>query len=151
MKNRAWYFLLPVLVLILMNGIVPMMAVFNYALHVVFSGSTPEFVGLANYDQVLHDPDFWVLCSGNLSSAFSFWRSRFPGNHDRHGHAQERGKTCHCAGIVRTPLLTPAMSVGLTWRLMSADSIGVITVFFKTVFGYNYSLIHPIDALLRCL
>jgi len=149
MKNRAWYFLLPVLVLILMNGIVPMMAVFNYALHVVFSGSTPEFVGLANYDQVLHDPDFLGALQRQFIFSVLVLAVQIPlGIMIAMAMPKKGAKLAIVLVLFGLPLLTPAMSVGLTWRLMSADSIGVITVFFKTVFGYNYSLIHPIDAVI---
>ncbi len=56
--NKAWLFLIPALAVIVITAIVPLITVLNYSLHYIFSGSIPEFVGFANYVDVLRDTKF---------------------------------------------------------------------------------------------
>ncbi|MBF9017330.1 MULTISPECIES: sugar ABC transporter permease [unclassified Oceanispirochaeta] len=56
--NKAWLFLIPALAVMAITAFVPLMTVLNYSLHYIFSGSIPEFVGFANYVDVLTDAKF---------------------------------------------------------------------------------------------
>ena len=55
-NNRAWFLVLPVLVLVAFSAVIPLMTVVNYSVQDIFDPSTRYFVGVDWYRQVLQDP-----------------------------------------------------------------------------------------------
>jgi len=57
MKNRAWYFVMPMIILMSIGAFLPLMVVVNYSQHYIFAGSAATFVGLENFVEVLQTPN----------------------------------------------------------------------------------------------
>ena len=68
MKNRAWLFLMPALLLVALSAVIPIMTVVNYSIHNLVPGSIAEFYGLGNFAEVLQDEFFM----GAISRQFMF-------------------------------------------------------------------------------
>ena len=52
-NNKAWFFVLPVLVLVAFNAIIPLMTVVNYSVQESFGGNVFFFEGVRWFQQVL--------------------------------------------------------------------------------------------------
>lgn len=53
--NKAWFFVLPVFVLVAFSAIIPLMTVVNYSLQDIFGPGQRIFVGIEWFEQVLSD------------------------------------------------------------------------------------------------
>ena len=149
MKNRAWLFVLPVLILVAVNAFIPIMAVINYSLHVSFPGSAPEFVGLANYIQVMNDPDFLGALKRQFIFSSAVLLVQIPlGIIVALCMPREKKWAVSLVLVLMgIPLLIPHIVVGLLWRIMSAYEVGLLSKILSVVFGYEYLVSkNPIDA-----
>jgi glycerol transport system permease protein len=149
MQNRAWLFVLPVLILVAVNALIPIMAVVNYSFHYSFAGSAPEFAGLGNYIEVLTDPDFLGALKRQFVFSFAVLLVQIP-----LGILVALSMPKHnkwAVGIVLVlmgiPLLIPHIVVGLLWRIMAAYRVGLLSKIFTVVFDYEYLVTkNPFDA-----
>ena len=150
MRNRAWLFVAPVLILVALNAFIPIMAVINYSLHYSFAGSEPEFVGLKNYVQVLTDPGFRGALKRQFVFSFCVLLFQIPLGIMVAMILPKKGKWIGTILVILgIPLLIPHTVVGLLWRIMTVDSVGIISKFFMYFFNYNYKVTQtPIDAVL---
>ena len=78
MRQRPWLFMLPALVLMSLSAFVPLITVVNYSVHHVFSGTEPQFVGMDNYSEVLHDSNFRGALFRQLGFTFAILLIEFP-------------------------------------------------------------------------
>ncbi len=53
--NRAWFFVLPVFILVAFSAIIPLMTVVNYSLQDIFGPGQRVFVGIEWFEEVLSD------------------------------------------------------------------------------------------------
>lgn len=150
MQNRAWLFVAPVLILVALNALIPIMAVVNYSLHYSFAGSAPEFAGLQNYIQVLTDPDFLGALKRQFIFSFCVLLFQIPLGIWIAMQLPKKGKAVGlCLVLLGIPLLIPHTVVGLLWRIMTVDQVGIISKFFSYVFDYSYRVTqNPADAVL---
>jgi glycerol transport system permease protein len=147
MKNRAWLFLLPTLVLVAVNAFIPLMTVINYSLHYIFSGSMPEFVGLENYIQVLRDPLFHSSLWRQIVLSVAILFVEIPLGICIALLLPRRGAGVAVSLVLLGfPLLIPFNVVGIIWRLFTQDNIGIVPEFLKLL-GYTYNVaMSPVDA-----
>lgn len=147
MKNRAWIFLIPTLILMSISAFVPLMTVINYSVHYIFSGSLPEFVGFENYVEVLHDSAFWWAFARQLCFSSMVLMVEIPlGIAIAMAMPRKGIGLAVSLVLLGIPLLIPYNVVGIIWRLFTQASIGVIPGFLD-LFGYSYNVaLDPIDA-----
>lgn len=140
MKNRAWLFLIPTLILVSMNAFVPLMTVINYSLHHIFSGSSPRFVGFENYVRVLRDPFFHNALWRQLVISFLILIVEIPlGILVALALPKQGLWVAVCLVLLGIPLLIPFNVVGIIWRLFTQSNIGVVPRFLA-LFGYDYNV-----------
>ena len=58
-NQRAWWLVLPVLVLVAFSSVIPMMTVVNYSFQDSFGGNTFFWVGLEWYRELLGSQRLW--------------------------------------------------------------------------------------------
>ncbi len=68
-SNRAWWLLVPSLALMGFVAVIPLLAVFNYSFHDVFTVNDAYWIGLEWYAEIIGDPSFWA--SFGRSALFS--------------------------------------------------------------------------------
>ena len=56
--NRAWFGVLPVLLIVAFSAVIPLMTVVNYSVQDIFDVNTRLFVGFDWYRETLRDPRF---------------------------------------------------------------------------------------------
>jgi glycerol transport system permease protein len=140
MRQRPWLFLLPTLALMSISAFIPLMAVINYSLHTIFAGSTPEFVGLQNYADVMGDAQFRGALLRQLTFSLLALLIEIPlGVGIALCMPRKGGAVGLSLVLLGIPLLIPYNVVGIVWRLFTQSDIGVIPRFLA-VFGYDYNV-----------
>jgi glycerol transport system permease protein len=152
MKQRPWLFLLPTLILMSISAFIPLMAVINYSLHTIFAGSTPEFVGLQNYADVMGDPQFRGALLRQLTFSLMALLIEIPlGVGVALCLPRKGGGVGLSLVLLGIPLLIPYNVVGIVWRLFTQSDIGVVPRVLS-VFGYQYNVsLDATDAFLTIL
>jgi glycerol transport system permease protein len=149
MKNRAWLFLLPTLVLVAINAFIPMMTVVNYSLFNLYSGSTPEFIGLKNYYDLFRDAFFHSALWRQMIFSIAVLLVEIPLGIMIALCMPKKGIGIAISLVLLGfPLLIPYNVVGIIWRLFTQDNIGIVPTVLAW-FGYKYNVaMVPIDAAL---
>lgn len=140
MRQRPWIFLLPTLIIMSLSAFVPLMTVVNYSLHYIFAGSEPEFVGMTNYVEVLHDPNFRGALFRQLGFTIGILLIEFPlGLLIAMAMPRKGVFSSLSLVLLGIPLLIPYNVVGIVWRLFTQSEIGVIPRALAVV-GYEYNV-----------
>jgi glycerol transport system permease protein len=140
MKQRPWLFLLPTLIIMSLSAFIPLMTVVNYSLHYIFAGSEPEFVGMKNYVEVLHDPNFRGALLRQFGFTLAILLIEFPLGLLIAMAMPRKGVFSSIALVILgIPLLIPYNVVGIVWRLFTQSEIGVIPRMLSTI-GYEYNV-----------
>lgn len=152
MRQRPWLFLLPTLLLMSISAFIPLMAVINYSLHTIFAGSTPEFVGLQNYADVMGDTQFRGALMRQLFYSLLVLFIELPLGVAIALCLPRKGKAVGLSLVLLgIPLLIPYNVVGIVWRLFTQSDIGVIPRVLS-IFGYDYNVsLNATDAFLTIL
>jgi glycerol transport system permease protein len=152
MRQRPWLFLLPTLVLMSVSAFIPLMAVINYSLHTIFAGSTPEFVGLQNYAEVMSDSQFKGAMLRQLAYSLLVLLIELPLGVAIALCLPRKGSMVGLSLVLLgIPLLIPYNVVGIVWRLFTQSDIGVIPRLLA-VFGYDYNVsLNATDAFVTIL
>ncbi len=152
MRQRPWLFLLPTLVLMSISAFIPLIAVINYSLHTIFAGSTPEFVGLQNYADVMGDAQFRGALLRQLTFSLLALLVEIPlGVGIALCLPRKGGAVGLSLVLLGIPLLIPYNVVGIVWRLFTQSDIGVIPRVLSVI-GYDYNVsLNTTDAFLTIL
>ncbi|MCH8332703.1 sugar ABC transporter permease [Candidatus Sumerlaeota bacterium] len=152
LNKRPWLFLAPTLSIMALSAFIPLMTVVNYSLHYLFAGSEAQYVGLANYVQVLRDPLFLRALGRQLLFSLMVLLTEIPLGIIIALALPKRGvPSAVSLVLLGIPLLIPYNVVGILWRLFTQSDIGVIPLALATL-GYDYNLaLHPVDAWMTIL
>jgi glycerol transport system permease protein len=145
--NRAWLFLVPALAVMALSAFIPLMTVVNYSLYYIFSGSIPEFVGFANFVDVMRDSAFRGALGRQLLFSVSILAVEIPLGIAIALSMPKKGiGVAISLVLLGIPLLIPYNVVGIVWRLFSQSDIGLIAEVMSWV-GYEYNVsLDPVDA-----
>ena len=152
LNKRPWLFLAPTLSIMALSAFIPLMTVVNYSLHYLFAGSEAQYVGLANYVQVLRDPLFLQALGRQLVFTLAVLVTEIPLGIIIALAIPKRGIPSSVSLVLLAiPLLIPYNVVGILWRLFTQSDIGVIPLALAAL-GYDYNLaLHPADAWMTIL
>jgi glycerol transport system permease protein len=70
-NQKAWFLVLPVIVLVAFNAIIPLMTVVNYSMQETFGDNTFFWSGVRWYEEILHSPRFWASLGRQLFFTFT--------------------------------------------------------------------------------
>lgn len=140
MKQRPWLFLAPALILVSISAFIPLITVINYSQLSLLPGSTPYFIGLENFLEILRDPAF----TGALGRQFLFsilvLITEIPLGLSLALCMPNKGPGVGVSLVLLgIPLLIPWNVVGIIWRVFTRSDIGVVPEVFSW-FGVNYNL-----------
>lgn len=139
--HRAWWLVLPVVLLVAFSAVVPLMTVVNYSVQDIFGPNDRVFVGLEWFRKVLHDEAirgaFWrqLMFSGLVLAI------ELPLGVAVALLMPARGWQAS-AGVVllAVPLLIPFNVVGTIWQLFARTDIGLFGAAMAALgVDYNYS------------
>ena len=146
-NNKAWFLVLPVLVLVAFSAIIPLMTVVNYSVQDTFGNNEFFWAGLDWFEDTLHSERFWAALWRNLLFSAIILAIQIPLGIFIALNMPKRGWGVPvCLVLMALPLLIPWNVVGTIWQVFGRVDIGLLG---RTLAGmgidYNY-VQDPLDA-----
>ncbi|GAB1692122.1 carbohydrate ABC transporter permease [Krasilnikovia sp. M28-CT-15] len=141
--NRAWIFVVPVVLSVAFTAVIPLMTVVNYSVQDVFGPDDRIFVGLEWYRSVTRDHEIRAAFLRTLLFSLQVLLLEIPLGVAIAVAMPRRGRAMSAAlVVVALPLLIPWNVVGTIWQIFARPDIGLGGWVINTVFGvdFNYTL-----------
>ncbi|HET9594294.1 MAG TPA: sugar ABC transporter permease [Anaeromyxobacteraceae bacterium] len=139
--QRAWLLVLPVVVLVAFNAIVPLMTVVNYSVQETFGENVFFFEGVKWFQAVLRSPRFHQSLLRQLYFTFVVLAIEVPLGVAIALAMPRRGPWASaCLVLMAMPLLIPWNVVGAMWNLLALPDIGLLGRALNAAgVDYNYT------------
>ncbi len=146
-NNKAWFFVLPVLLLVLFSAAIPLMTVVNYSVQDTFGNNEFFWAGTDWFDEILHSDRFWQALQRNLLFSFIILAIEIPLGIFIALNMPKKGIGVPvCLVLMALPLLIPWNVVGTIWQVFGRVDIGLLgRVLAMMGVDYNY-VRDPLDA-----
>lgn len=151
-NQRAWWFVLPVVVTVAFSSLLPLMTVANYSVQDIFGPDQAVFVGMEWYKEVLRDPDLHGALYRQLVFSGAVLSIQIPLGIALALAMPTRGwRASLVLVLLAMPLLVPWNVVGTIWQIFGRDDIGLLGYVLRRLgVDYNYSQ-NPTDAWITVL
>jgi glycerol transport system permease protein len=151
-NQRAWWFVLPVLVSVAFSAIIPLMTVVNYSVQDILGPGQSVFVGMEWYKDVLRDPELHDALRRQLGYSAAVLLIEIPLGVALALAMPVRGARASIVLVLLAmPLLIPWNVVGTIWQILGRADIGMLgNLLNRLGVDYNYSQ-NPIDAWITVL
>ncbi len=140
-NNKAWFLVLPVLVLVAFSAVIPLMTVVNYSIQDILDANTRFFVGDEWFREILRDSQLQAALGRQFIFSFSVLAIQIPLGIAIALCMPTRGIWVAVSLVlVALPLLVPWNVVGTIWQLFARGDIGLLGVTLNTIgIEYNYT------------
>jgi glycerol transport system permease protein len=144
---RAWFFVLPVVVLVAFNALIPLMTVVNYSVQETFGDNIFFWEGVKWFEQVLHSERFHASLLRQLVFTWIILSIEIPLGIAIALAMPTRGVWVSvCLVLMALPLLIPWNVVGAMWNIFALPEIGLLGQIINGMgFDYNFTQ-QPISA-----
>jgi glycerol transport system permease protein len=139
--NRAWYFVIPVVLLVAFNALIPLMTVVNYSVQETFGDNTFFWSGVTWFQQVLRDDRFHDALLRQLFFTFTILVIEIPLGVAIALAMPRKGPFVSVYLVLMAlPLLIPWNVVGAMWNIMALPDIGLLGYTLNELgIDYNYT------------
>ncbi|KOF18940.1 MULTISPECIES: carbohydrate ABC transporter permease [Ensifer] len=146
-NNKAWFMVLPVLVLVAFSAVIPLMTVVNYSVQDTFGNNEFFWAGTDWYVDVLTSDRFWDALTRNLIFSAIILAIEIPLGIIIALNMPKKGLGVPvCLVLMALPLLIPWNVVGTIWQVFGRVDIGLLGHTLEML-GVNYNYVqNPIDA-----
>jgi len=146
-NNKAWFMVLPVLLLVAFSAIIPLMTVVNYSVQDTFGNNVFFWAGVDWFQDLLHSSRFWQALLRNLIFSSIILAIEIPLGIFIALNMPRRGwGVSVCLVLMALPLLIPWNVVGTIWQVFGRGDIGLLGYTLKSL-GINYNYVQdPIAA-----
>lgn len=146
-NNKAWFMVLPVLLLVAFNAIIPLMTVVNYSVQETFGDNVFFFHGVGWFQDVMNSERFHASLLRQLLFTATILAIEIPlGVAIALTMPRKGAWVSVCLVLMALPLLIPWNVVGAIWNILSLPDIGLLGRTLNAMgFDYNYTR-HPLDA-----
>jgi glycerol transport system permease protein len=140
-NNKAWFFVLPVLLLVAFNAIIPLMTVVNYSVQETFGANTFFWSGIRWFEEVLSSERFHASLGRQLFFTFTILAIEVPlGVAIALAMPREGPWVSVCLVLMALPLLIPWNVVGAIWNIFALPDIGLLGRSLNALgFDYNFT------------
>jgi glycerol transport system permease protein len=140
-NQKAWFFVLPVLILVAFNAIVPLMTVVNYSVQETFGNNVFFWSGLTWFEELLRSPRFHASLGRQLYFTFTILAIEIPlGVIIALAMPRKGIWVSVCLVLMALPLLIPWNVVGAMWNIFALPNIGLLGKTLNNLgFDYNYT------------
>ena len=140
-NQKAWFLVLPVLVLVSFNAIVPLMTVVNYSVQETFGNNVFFWSGLTWFEDVLTSDRFHASLGRQLFFTFTILAIEVPlGIMIALAMPRKGIWVSVCLVLMAMPLLIPWNVVGAMWNIFALPDIGLLGKSLNYIgFDYNYT------------
>lgn len=140
-NNRAWFLVLPVLVLVAFNAIIPLMTVVNFSVQETFGDNVFFWEGVTWYEQILHSERFHAALGRQILFTAIILVIEIPLGVAIALTMPRKGPWVSvCLVLMALPLLIPWNVVGAIWNIFALPDIGLLGRTLNAIgFDYNYT------------
>ena len=146
-NNKAWFLVLPVLVLVAFSAVIPLMTVVNYSVQDTFGNNVFFWAGTEWFEELLHSNRFWEAMVRNLIFSFIILAIEVPlGIFIALNMPKKGWGVPVCLVLMALPLLVPWNVVGTIWQVFGRNDIGLLGYYINAL-GIDYNYVQdPFDA-----
>ncbi len=140
-NRRAWWLVLPVVLLVAFNAVIPLMTVVNYSVQETFGNNQFFFEGVKWFQDILHSSRFHEALQRQLLFTAIILAIEIPLGVAIALAMPRRGPWVSvCLVLMAMPLLIPWNVVGAMWNILALPDIGLLGHTLNAMgFDYNYT------------
>ncbi|KAA3501955.1 sugar ABC transporter permease [Rhizobium rhizogenes] len=146
-NNKAWFMVLPVLVLVAFSAVIPLMTVVNYSVQDTFGNNQFFWAGTQWFQEILSSDRFWNALGRNLVFSGIILAIEIPlGIFIALKMPKSGIGVPVCLVTMALPLLVPWNVVGTIWQVFGRSDIGLLG-YYANQLGLDYNYVNdPVDA-----
>ena len=146
-NQKAWYFVIPVVVLVAFNAIIPLMTVVNYSVQETFGDNVFFWEGVRWFEDVLHSERFHASLLRQLAFTGMILLIEVPLGIAVALSMPRKGPWVSvCLVLMALPLLIPWNVVGAMWNIFALPDIGLLGRMVNGIgIDYNFTQ-QPVSA-----
>jgi glycerol transport system permease protein len=146
-NNRAWFMVLPVLLLVAFSAVIPLMTVVNYSVQDTFGNNQFFWAGTEWFEEMLTSDRFWLAMGRNLAFSGIILAIEIPlGIFVALNMPRSGWGVPVCLVTMALPLLIPWNVVGTIWQVFGRVDIGLLG-YVMNALGFDYNYVNdPFDA-----
>ncbi|MCT7667548.1 carbohydrate ABC transporter permease [Shinella kummerowiae] len=139
-NNKAWFMVLPVLLLVAFSAVIPLMTVVNYSVQDTFGNNQFFWNGVGWFSDVLESDRFWQALGRNLLFSGIILAIEIPLGILIALNMPKKGLGVpFCLVLMALPLLIPWNVVGTIWQVFGRVDIGLLGRTLDALgISYNY-------------
>jgi glycerol transport system permease protein len=147
LNQRGWLFVLPVVLLVAFNAVIPLMTVVNFSVQETFGDNVFFWSGTTWFEQVLHSERFHSALLRQILFSAIILAIEIPlGLVIALAMPRKGPWVSVCLVLMALPLLIPWNVVGAMWNIFALPDIGLLGKGLNALgFDYNYTR-QPISA-----
>ncbi|SDE58648.1 carbohydrate ABC transporter membrane protein 1, CUT1 family [Salipiger thiooxidans] len=140
-NHKAWFLVLPVLVLVAFSAVIPLMTVVNYSVQDTFGNNQFFWAGLEWFEEMLHDDRMWNALQRQLMFSGIILAIEVPLGIFVALNMPKSGLwASFCLVLMSLPLLIPWNVVGTIWQVFGRVDIGLLGHTLEALgIDYNYT------------
>jgi len=141
LNQKAWFFVLPVFVLVAFNAAIPLMTVINYSFQETFGDNIFFWEGTRWFKQILQSDRFYGALGRQFLFTFLILIIQIPlGIAIALSMPKEGAGVSVCLVLMSMPLLIPWNVVGAMWNIFALPEIGFLGHSLNALgIDYNYT------------
>ncbi|MBA8899598.1 MULTISPECIES: sugar ABC transporter permease [unclassified Phyllobacterium] len=146
-NNKAWFMVLPVLLLVAFSAVIPLMTVVNYSVQDTFGNNQFFWAGTEWFTEILQSERFHSALFRNLVFSFIILAIEIPLGIIIALNMPRKGLGVPvCLVLMALPLLIPWNVVGTIWQVFGRVDIGLLGHTLESL-GINYNYVqNPLHA-----
>ncbi len=146
-NNRAWFMVIPVLLLVAFSAVIPLMTVVNYSVQDTFGNNEFFWAGTDWFTEILSSDRFWNALGRNMIFSMIILAIEVPLGILIALNMPKKGLGVPvCLVLMALPLLIPWNVVGTIWQVFGRVDIGLLGYALNAM-GVDYNLTQdPVDA-----
>jgi glycerol transport system permease protein len=140
-NQKAWFLVLPVLVLVAFNALIPMMTVVNYSVQETFGDNVFFWHGLDWFQDIIRSERFLASLGRQALFTFLILVIEVPlGIMIALAMPRQGFWVPVCLVLMALPMLIPWNVVGAMWNILTLPDIGLVGYFLNHVVGIDYDM-----------
>ncbi len=140
-NQKAWFLVLPMLVLVAFSAVIPLMTVVNYSVQDTFGNNVFFWAGLEWFEETLSSDRLWAALGRQLTFSAIILAIEVPLGVFVALNMPKRGFwASFCLVVMALPLLIPWNVVGTIWQIFGRVDIGLLGRTVRALgIDYNYT------------
>ena len=139
-NQKAWFLVIPMLILVAFSAVIPLMTVVNYSVQDTFGNNQFFWAGLEWFDEMLHSDRMWDALGRQIIFSAIILAIEVPLGIFVALNMPKKGFwSSLCLVLMALPLLVPWNVVGTIWQVFGRVDIGLLGYVLNELgVDYNY-------------